>query len=598
LNLFQQSRVRTGAVISSAAILLLGGCATTTQPQQFRTFFVPPARPKVPAERPVVEAPSTGAERFSGELPFPTSASSSSLPTLPRPTDADFLIRKADNFFNAGKKAFQGGDVAGARVEFNRAVETLMAPPPAGSTLISSAEDSQERARVDRRLDELIEAIYRYDADSQAMPSTTGKLVAQESFDKSPIDEILELTFPVDPSLRSKINEQIQATASQLPLEQNDAVLSYINFFSSERGKKILAFGLKQSGRYRAMISRVLAQEGVPQELIFLAQAESAFQPRAVSRALCVGIWQFERHTGAEYGLVPGIATDDRMDPEKATRAAAHHLHDLYTHFGDWYLAMAAYNCGPACIDHAVARTGYADFWELRRLNVLPRETANYVPAILAMTIVAKNAKEYGLEEVELEPALEYDTMELEAPTNLALVAAALDRPISELKDLNPAVLHFVAPAGYPLHIPKDTRSLVEEAFQVIPASHRDSWRIHRIEAGDTFATIAKKYSTTALMVASTNGEELPEVGRLAAVPSPYPGDRPVVQRAAVQRGIAPKPVAAHASASAAKVVPVPLRKPQAQVHAPIARTPAAVSKRPIAANKPVLRAAAHRPGA
>lgn len=542
----------------------------------------------------MVEAPSTGAERFSGELTFPTSASSSSLPSLPRPTDADFLIRKADNFFNAGKKAFQDGDIAGARVEFNRAVETLMAPPPAGSTLIGSSEDSRERARVDRRLDELIEAIYRYDADSQAIPSAA-PASAQESFDKSPIDEILELTFPVDPSLRSKINEQIQATASQLPLEQNDAVLSYINFFSSERGKKILTFGLKQSGRYRAMISRVLAQEGVPQELIFLAQAESAFQPRAVSRALCVGIWQFERHTGAEYGLVPGAATDDRMDPERATRAAAHHLHDLYTHFGDWYLAMAAYNCGPACIDHAVARTGYADFWELRRLNVLPRETANYVPAILAMTIVAKNAKAYGLEEVELEPALEYDTMELEAPTNLALVAAAIDRPLSELKDLNPAVLHSVAPAGYPLHIPKDTRNLVEEAFQIVPASHRDSWRIHRIEAGDTFATIAKKYSTTPVLVASTNGDELPDVGRLAAVPSPYPGDRPLVQRMSAQRAIAPKPAVARASVIKA---PVTVHKPQAaQLHAAVTRT-AVVVKRPIAANKPVLRAAAHRPGA
>jgi membrane-bound lytic murein transglycosylase D len=251
-----------------------------------------------------VEAPSTGAERFSGELPFPTSASSSSLPSLPRPTDADFLIRKADNFFNSGKKAYQDGDLVRAREEFNRAIGTLMAAPPAGSTLLGSAEDSQERSRLERRLDELIEAIYRYDADAQAAGSTSQS--ARQSFEKSPIDELLDVTFPIDPSLRSKITEQIQATASQLPLEHNDAVVSYINFFTSDRGKKILTFGLKQSGRYRDMISRVLSQEGVPQELIFLAQAESAFQPRAISRALCVGIWQFERHTGAEYGLVPG----------------------------------------------------------------------------------------------------------------------------------------------------------------------------------------------------------------------------------------------------------------------------------------------------
>jgi membrane-bound lytic murein transglycosylase D len=585
LSWLPNSRIRTGAALSAASIFLLSGCATTTQPQQFRTFFVPPARPKPSAERPVVEAPSTGAERFGGELPFQTSASSSSFPTLPRPTDAEFLIRKADNFFNSGKKAFQEGDHARAREEFNRAIGTLMAAPPAGSSLIGSAEDSQERARLDRRLDELIEAIYRYDADSQAVEPS--KEITRESFEKSPIDEILEVTFPIDPSLRNKVSEQIQATASQLPLEHNDAVVSYINFFTSERGKKILTFGLKQSGRYRAMISRALAQEGVPQELIFLAQAESAFLPRAVSRALCVGIWQFERHTGAEYGLVPGTTVDDRMDPEKATRAAAHHLHDLYTHFGDWYLAMAAYNCGASCVDRAVARTGYADFWELRRLNVLPKETANYVPAILAMTIVAKNAKEYGIEDVDMEPALEYDTIELEASTHMALLAAALDRPLSELKDLNPAVLRLVAPAGYSLHIPKNTRDQVEEAFQAVPATHRDSWRIHRVESGDTFATIAKKYSTTTALVASANRDELPEVGKLASVPAGYPGDRPVVQKPALAQKKAP------GRTSAAKTPAPAARKPQAQVRGTQSRTVAA--KHPLASNKQVSRAATRR---
>ena len=242
-------------MVFTASVLILGGCVTISQPQQFRTFFLPPpARPKPPAERTVVEAPSTGVDRFSGEFPLPTSvSSSSSLPTLPRPTDADFLIRKADNYFNSGKRAFQTGDLDTARAEFNRAIETLMASPPAGSSLIGSAEDSQERARVEKRLDELIEAIYRYDADGQAAgpaPEGPKETVAHDAvtFDKSPIDEILELTFPVDPSMRNKINEQIQATASQLPLEQNNAVASYINFFSSERGKKILTFGLKQSG--------------------------------------------------------------------------------------------------------------------------------------------------------------------------------------------------------------------------------------------------------------------------------------------------------------------------------------------------------------
>jgi membrane-bound lytic murein transglycosylase D len=222
---------------------------------------------------------------------------------------------------------------------------------------------------------------------------------------------------------------------------------------------------------------------------------------------------------------------------------------------------------------------------------VLPRETANYVPAILAMTIVAKNAREYGVEEIDPEPPLEYETVELEAPTHLALVAEALDRPVSELKDLNPSLLRSVAPAGYSLHIPRETRNLVEEAFQAIPASHRDSWRIHRMETGDTFASIAKKYSTSSVLVSSTNRDELPEVGRLAAVPAPYPGDRPVVTRQAVQRVAVP-------TRQSARTTPVkaPARKPQAQVHAPVSR--AVAVKHPLASAKPTLRAAAHRPGA
>src|SRR5262249_39759331 len=157
---------------------------------------------------------------------------------------------------------------------------------------------------------------------------------------------------------------------------------------------------------------------------------------------------------------------------------------------GDWYLSMAAYNCGPGCVDAAIQRTGYADFWTLHRMGALPLQTANYVPAILGMTIVAKNAADYGVT-VEYEPTLQWDTVVLDAPTNVALAAAALDRPVSEVRELNPGLTRLVAPAGYGLHLPKGTSTQVEAAFRIVPPAQRDSWRIHRVEYGDTTASLA-----------------------------------------------------------------------------------------------------------
>src|SRR6185312_772701 len=174
----------------------------------------------------------------------------------------------------------------------------------------------------------------------------------------------------------------------------------------------------------------------------------------------------------------------------------------------------------------------YADFWQLRRMNVLPRETANYVPAILAMTIIGKNAKDYGLDDLDLERPVEYDTIELVSPTHLGLIADAVDRPLAELKELNPAVLRSVAPAGTALHVPKGTMPLVEAAFRAVPANRRDTWRVHRLDSEDTFATLARRYGTAAALVSSANHDVLPEAGSLVVIPAAYPCDRIPVRTA------------------------------------------------------------------
>jgi membrane-bound lytic murein transglycosylase D len=255
------------------------------------------------------------------------------------------------------------------------------------------------------------------------------------------------------------------------------------------------------------MIRRVLREEGVPQDLIYLAQAESGFHPLAVSRAGARGMWQFMGSRAKGYGLERSWWVDDRQDPEKATRAAARHLRDLYAQFGDWYLAMAAYNSGPGTVQSAVKRTGYADFWELYRRNVLPKETRNYVPIILAVTIMAKNPEQYGLEDVDREKPLSYDTIKIDYPVDLRLVAECVDASAADLQELNPSLLRMTTPKDrqFELRLPAGTKEKFATAVAAIPADKRVWWRYHKVQSSDSLASIAKTYHTTAQAIAEAN---------------------------------------------------------------------------------------------
>jgi membrane-bound lytic murein transglycosylase D len=332
-----------------------------------------------------------------------------------------------------------------------------------------------------------------------------------EQFVQTPLEDILQLTFPVDPKLKDKVREQVSATVSDLPLMVTDAVLGYLHFFDT-RGRNTMLAGIERAGRYRPMIQRILDEEGIPEELIHLAQAESGFMPRAMSHKAAGGMWQFLTWRGHEYGLAQTRFSDDRLDPERATRAAARHLHDLYNEFGDWYLALAAYNCGPVVVEKAVERTGYADFWELRNRGVLPVETTNYVPIILAMTIMEKNPAAYRLEGVRVDPPLEYDTIEVSTSTSLALIADMADSPLPEIQALNPAILKGLTPPGYALHVPKGTGDQLMASLQMIPPEHRNAWRIHRVLSGETLASIVKKYHLPATSLLAANKLLKPEV--------------------------------------------------------------------------------------
>jgi membrane-bound lytic murein transglycosylase D len=255
------------------------------------------------------------------------------------------------------------------------------------------------------------------------------------------------------------------------------------------------------------MILRTFKEEGIPQDLIYLAQAESGFRPVALSRVGARGMWQFMAAAGGNYGLKRTWWADDRQDPIKATRAAARFLKDLYKQFGDWYLVMAAYNSGAGTVQRAVQRTGYADFWELHRRGVLPAETRNYVPIILAITIISKNPSQYGLDRLRPDPPLNSETVTINYPVDLRLVAECVDSSVGVLQDLNPSLLRLTTPKDqeFALHLPAGTKEKYHTAIAAIPEDMRVWWHYHRVHSGDTLGSIAKKYHTTAEAIQKVN---------------------------------------------------------------------------------------------
>ena len=402
------------------------------------------------------------------------------------------VVEKAEAEFKAGQANYQAGHLDAAKDNFDKAFDIVL----------ESKIPVHSDERLEREFDKIVENVNQL--EMQALKEGDG--FTEQKPEPAPIDEANEVTFPVDPAVREKGEAEVRETHSDLPLVMNDEVASFISYFST-RGRGTIERALERSGRYRGMIERIFKKEGVPQDLIYLAQAESGFHPLALSRAGARGMWQFMASRGAGYGLKRNWWVDDRQDPEKSTEAAAKHLRDLYHEFGDWYLAMAAYNSGPLTVQRAVQRTGYADFWELYKRNALPAETKNYVPIILAMTIMAKNPAQYGLENIVPDKPIKTDAVEIDYPVDLRLVSEIVDTPVKQLQDLNPSLLRMTTPKGedFDLHLPQGTADKFEQAIAQIPQDMRVWWRYHTVERGETLAEIARKYHTTETAIAEVN---------------------------------------------------------------------------------------------
>jgi len=461
------------------AVLFSAGCETD-QPRKTATKVPAQATaPTVAASDAKPTAPQAAAETVSA--PDPQSAA----------TEA--LIAQAEKLYAAGQADYKAGHLDAAKQSFDQAFNVLL----------SSNIDVRDNPTLEHEFDKIVDGVRQL----ELVALQQGDGFTEQRSEPAPIDEANDITFPIDPKVRALAEAEIKTTKSDLPLMLNDQVAMFINYFSSTKGRHTLEHGLARAGLYREMISQTLKQEGVPQDLIYLAMAESGFQPLAVSRASARGMWQFMSGSGALYGLERNWWVDDRQDPQKSTRAAARYLKDLYAQLGDWYLAMAAYNSGAGTVQHAVERTGYADFWELYHRGVLPQETRNYVPIIVAVTIMAKNPTQYGLENVVPEKPVSTDQATINYPVDLRLVAECLDTSVSTLQELNPSLLRMTTPKDqtFTLNLPTGSKDEYETAIALIPPDMRTFWRYHRVDYGESLATIAHKYHTSASLIAEAN---------------------------------------------------------------------------------------------
>jgi len=328
-----------------------------------------------------------------------------------------------------------------------------------------------------------------------------------EEFSEAPHDQLAEITVDVDAERLAAERALVEETAPTFdyPVVVNDRVLFWLDFYSN-RKRDFFRAGLVRSGKYVERFRAIFREAGIPEDLVYLAHVESAFKTTAYSRAKARGVFQFIAPTGRRYGLRIDSWVDERADPEKSARAATAYLSDLYAEFGDWYLALAAYNAGEGRIRSAIRRSGSRDFWTIAKTRYIRRETVNYVPAILAATMLAKEPATHGLT-YEPEPPVEYETVSIEGAADLQVLARCAGTDLETLKQLNPALRRSQTPPGTTtsLRVPPGSGEATLTALALLPSSERVLYARHVVRRGDTLSALSDRYGVSVAMIQQAN---------------------------------------------------------------------------------------------
>lgn len=459
----------------------------------------------------------------SGQIPAGSSARD--IPTAVQQSEEQVskVIKAAEIHFNQGKLNLEDNKRDQARDEFDKSVDAIL----------ESGLDVRASQRLQSFYLELVERIYREEVPSSRGPVQSNliatELVVQngaapagspqkteppqigfrdQKFEPSPLDELSKLVLTPE--------EKNVSDADVVALEQakqnvnfgftiNPLIQQFMNYYQG-RGRTTMESGLRRSGQYMKMARQIFKDEGVPIDITWLGQVESAWKPKAVSWAAASGLWQFIPGTGRQFGLRQTAWIDERNSFEQATKASARYLKSLAARYnGNWELAMAAYNTGAGNIDRAISRAGTANFWAI--YPYIAQETRDYVPNILAVILIAKNPEKYGFKGIRPDPALAYDIVQVSNATSLQLVAEATDTSVDHIRGINPELRRDTTPRGeaYNVRVPGGKGKQFLALLKRIPAERRDSARVISVAPGEDLQQVANRTGVSLAQLQAMN---------------------------------------------------------------------------------------------